>query len=101
MKINSFSNLFYGIIIATIFFIISYDYYNKSNLLEKKLSWDESHYVIAANKGIVANSLSKDSLSFIQFLQIAFFKIKNNHDPDSLLFDDFPEEKNDPFILSP
>ena len=99
MKINNFSNLFYGIVIAIIFFIISYDYYNKSNLLEKKLSWDESHYVIAANKGIVANSLSKDSLSFIQFLQISFFKIKNNHDPDSLLFDNFPEEKNDPFIL--
>ena len=99
MKIKKFSNLFYGIVIAIIFFIISYDYYNKSNLLEKKLSWDETHYVMAANKGIAANSLSKDSLSFIQFLQIGFFKIKNNHDTDSLLFDNFPEEKNDPFYL--
>ena len=71
MIIKNFNSLSYGIIVAIIFFVISFDYYNKSKLLELKFSWDEIDYVNAANKGIIANSLSKDSLNIIQFILIS------------------------------
>ena len=85
--------------LTVILFLFCFYFYEKTDLLNIKLSWDEAGYYKASQKGFINNYLSKDSINFIEFVKIAKNKVsifKNSSLENNI---NTKPEEDDQFIL--
>ena len=95
LKLHFFKNSVLIILSSFLFFIIIANQFKYDSI---ELNWDEVDYANVSKEGIFNNAIEKNTLSFLEFLELSLLKFKDDDKGIKSLSNQILDEDEDYFL---